>query len=103
MIGAGALGDLVVQVDIDHRSPSDLVVELLSPSGVKVRLHNQTSHPARAAFGIEREADGPGRLERFLGEPFQGDWTLVVRDLSPGDQGVLRAFAVFVTPGAEGG
>lgn len=102
VLGAGGLGEIAVQVDVDHSSPADLVVELVSPNGTTVRLHNQTSGSPRAVFGVERDPDGPGALERFVGDPFQGTWTLVVRDLSPGDAGVLRAFAVFVTPGAQG-
>jgi subtilisin-like proprotein convertase family protein len=74
-------------------------VEITSPLGTTVRLHNQTGGAAALtgdAFGLSRPADGPGDLVSFLGSAANGVWTLSVRDLAPGEAGILRGFALHV-------
>lgn len=95
----GPLGGLRVQLELEHPYQGDLVVGLVSPAGTRVRLHNQTggSTPfGQVVYGLTRDPDGPGLLADLAGEPTAGPWLLEVQDLSPGDEGVLQAWAVYL-------
>jgi carboxypeptidase D len=86
---------ITVDVDISHTYRGDLRVELVSPSGSPVLLHNRTGGSANdivGTYGGGLAAWEP--LERLAGEPAQGSWSLVVRDAASGDVGNLNGWAV---------
>lgn len=100
----GAVGELLVEVWLTHPYQGDLLLELISPQGTRVRLHNQTGGGQafyEELFGATRSADGPGRLADLTGEPSVGTWLLRAVDLASGDEGVLHGWALHLRPAAE--
>lgn len=79
---AWTLADLDVSVKVLQPDEADLIVELVSPQGTVVRLHDRSE----LGFGIDerydatRQPDGPGTMADFAGEPLDGAWTLTVED-----------------------
>ncbi len=97
-----ALADVQAHVDIAHADIGELVVELTSPAGTTVTLHNR-SRPGTAdlvtVYDRERAPDGPGTMNDFDGQPAQGTWTLRVRDLQGGPvpEGTIRGWSLELT------
>jgi len=89
----GAEGEVVgvrVELEIQHPWRGDLRVEMSSPSGTTVVLHNRSGSDLddlRLVYPDSAAADGPGALSDFLGEVAEGSWTLYVADLGAGDTG----------------
>ena len=94
------IGDLQVQVDVQHPFVGDLVVDL-SHAGTTVRLHNENGGAAtqiEATFwdlgaaqgttgincGCPLQPTGPGVLADFNGSSSLGDWTLRLADVFSG-------------------
>ena len=91
--GAGVVSALSVDLDITHTFIRDLVVNLVSPQGSRVTLHNRQGGSADniiQSFGAATHPD----LETFTGQPIGGDWRLEVADLEGQDTGKLNAWAV---------
>jgi subtilisin-like proprotein convertase family protein len=88
------IGDVDVEVDIAHTFIGDLTVDLTSPQGTTVRLHDRSGGSTNdlvVTYDDETHLpDGPGRLSDFDLERADGTWTLTVNDLAGGDQGTLR-------------
>jgi subtilisin-like proprotein convertase family protein len=79
-----------VAVGIDHGDVGELVVELASPQGTTVVLHDRSragSADLWTIYDLELPTDGPGSMGDFDLEPAQGTWSLTVRDLEPGPVG----------------
>ncbi len=79
----GDIFDLNIDVNISHPSRGQLIVDLTSPTGTQVTLHNLSGGIADDIVGNwpgTLSVDGPGTLADFLGEDIQGDWTLRVAD-----------------------
>jgi subtilisin-like proprotein convertase family protein len=78
------ISDLDVSVNISHGITTELIVEVTSPAGTTVRLHDRTDPGGsgiRTRFDAERAPDGPGTMADFEGESTQGTWTLSVEDV----------------------
>jgi subtilisin-like proprotein convertase family protein len=79
------VAELDVTVDIDHDEATELIVELGSPSGTTVRLHDMgpgtSQYGLDARYDLDREPDGPGAMGDFAGESTEGTWTLSVQDV----------------------
>lgn len=78
------ISELDVSVEIYHGLVSELIVEVTSPEGTTVRLHDQTSPGGtgvRTRFDLERAPDGPGTMSDFVGESTLGTWTLSIQDV----------------------
>jgi subtilisin-like proprotein convertase family protein len=95
---AYCVGDVDVSVDITHTFKGDLIVELISPEGTVVRLHNRTGTSddnivATYDQGVVNP-DGPGSLDDFNGEIVAGVWTLRVSDNANIDTGTLNAWSL---------
>jgi subtilisin-like proprotein convertase family protein len=91
------LASVDCRVDITHTYKGDLVVELTSPEGTKVRLHNRTGGSASDIitwYDSETQPDGPGALGDFSGEWAEGRWELYVADLASVDTGTLHTWAL---------
>jgi carboxypeptidase D len=91
------LYDLSVTVDITHGYIGDLRVEVISPSGTPVALHNRTggsSNDIHANYDDDLAPFDP--LSRFFGETSLGIWTLNVHDGVSGNTGTLDAWSVEV-------
>ncbi len=93
---AFCVGDVDVEIDITHTYRGDLVVELTSPQGAIVRLHNRTGGSADNLMVTYDQGvlnpDGPGALTDFNGQAAMGNWTLTVSDLAGGDIGTLNSW-----------
>jgi subtilisin-like proprotein convertase family protein len=78
------VSDVEVTVRIRHDDATQMIVELTSPDGTTVRLHDRsTGIPwgSEAHYGPENPPDGPGSLADFTGETTLGDWTLSIQDM----------------------
>ncbi|MEM7245447.1 MAG: M14 family zinc carboxypeptidase [Acidobacteriota bacterium] len=87
--------DARVGVEVTHPRTSDLRVELASPSGRPVLLHDRS--PLTGTDLSERYGDTTPSFEslnRLNAEASTGDWTLSVRDTTGDEQGVLDSFEV---------
>ena len=96
----GVVSAVAVPVDITHTWIGDLVVELTSPEGTTVRLHNASGSSGDDIVGIYGETlvpDGPGGLLDFLGENPVGDWTLFIFDDTSPDTGTLNSWGLAIT------
>ena len=104
--GELSISDVEVYVDITHTYIGDLVVEVTSPEGTTVRLHNRTGGSAANIVGwydSEIAVDGPGALMDFAGESSSGDWTLWVSDNAGADVGTVNQWCVKVMGGGPTG
>ncbi len=86
---------VAVTVDIEHTYIGDLRVELVSPSGQTVRLHDSAGGPANNIKRLYDVTSTPG-LNDVQGESIQGDWQLKVRDLVAQDTGTLVSWTLTV-------
>jgi subtilisin-like proprotein convertase family protein len=78
------IAELDVSIDISIFRSSDLIVEVTSPSGTTVRLKDQTSGGTSTRYDRDRQPDGPGSMDDFVGEPLEGTWTLSIEDVVSG-------------------
>ncbi|NMB74800.1 MAG: hypothetical protein GYA21_06680 [Myxococcales bacterium] len=74
-------------VDITHTYIGDLIVELTSPSGTRVVLHDH-------AGGSTQNLHAEYELIQVAGEMAGGDWRLHVADTAGGDSGTLDAWTL---------
>ncbi|MEO1129591.1 MAG: proprotein convertase P-domain-containing protein [Planctomycetota bacterium] len=100
------VADLDVDLDISHTFIGDLIVELTSPVGTTVRLHNRSGSSADDIVQTYDDGtnppDGPGTLADFNGEIAAGTWTLTVSDNAGADTGTLNSWALLIGSGAGG-
>jgi subtilisin-like proprotein convertase family protein len=95
-----------VYVNITHTFIGDLIVEITSPEGTTVRLHNRTGGTAENIIGwypSELVVNGPGSLDDFIGESCFGDWEFWVSDNAGIDTGTINDWCVKVTGSATTG
>jgi subtilisin-like proprotein convertase family protein len=101
-----SITDVEVYVDITHTYIGDLIVEVTSPEGTTVRLHNRSGGGADNLVGwydSELTVDGPGTLSDFVAESSAGEWTLWVSDNASYDTGVVNEWCVEVTGAGQTG
>ena len=80
------IADLDVTLDIFHQDPTQLIVDLTSPQGTTVRLHDKSAgsgHGIETRYDRDTAPDGPGSMADFIGESTLGTWTLSVQDVDP--------------------
>lgn len=98
------IGDVDVDVNVTHTYVGDLAIDLISPSGTTIRLHNRSGGGADnvvARFdddGAGRAPDGPGTLSELDLSNSAGAWTLRVADQAGGDVGSLVAWSLRMVP-----
>ncbi len=98
------VADVNVDVNLTHTYKGDLTVDVISPGGVTVRLHNRTgSSDDNIVATYDDEGgtvpDGPGLLADFVDTSVGGTWTLRVQDHAGGDTGTLNSWALRMVPG----
>lgn len=100
------IGDLDVELDITHTYIGDLIVELESPDGVTVRLHNNTGGSSANIVQTYDDdtlpPDGPGQLADYNVTLTTGTWTLHIADTASGDTGTLNHWALRIGPISSG-
>jgi len=98
------ISELEVSLDLTHTYIGDLIVNLISPDGTTVCLHNRSGGSADNIVGWypdELPVSGPGTLDDFIGENANGDWELWVSDNAGADLGTVNSWCVRVI-GAAG-
>jgi hypothetical protein len=85
----GRIRKLAVVVDLEHASPGDLSIVLVSPSGTRSELHR----PDRSDGTYFRAF----YVTDFNGEPAAGHWKLLIQDGVAGGTGRLKRWIVWVT------
>jgi len=100
------IGDVDVEMDITHTYIGDLIVELASPAGTIVRLHNRSGGTAEDIVTTYDEQDGtlpdgPGTLGDFNLTEVQGTWTLTVKDEAGADTGSLNLWKLRISAAGE--
>ena len=96
----GTVHDILVSLSIHHGYVGDLIVELRSPSGRIVRLHNMTrtgEDNIVTTYDSDRFPDGPGSFADFAGDATLGDWTLTVSDNRQVEVGTLESWSLLLT------
>jgi len=86
---------VLVQVDLTHTYRGDLVVELISPSGQTVVLHNRSGGSLdhlQGTFGSDLSSSQS--LAGLSRETKTGSWKLRVTDKASVDVGVLKKWSV---------
>jgi subtilisin family serine protease len=76
---SGTISEIRVVVDISHSYIGDLRIDLISPDGTAVTLHNQTGGSAIDIKKVFSVVDVPS-LRSLDGRPVQGTWKLSVVD-----------------------
>ena len=74
-----ALSTVDCYVNLSHTYVGDLIIELTSPQGTTVRLHDRTGGSTDDIvtwYDAETEPDGPGTMADFSGEIPQGQWAV---------------------------
>ncbi|MEM7261466.1 MAG: proprotein convertase P-domain-containing protein [Planctomycetota bacterium] len=109
------IGDLDVEVHIEHELPSELVLELISPQGTSVVLLSQ-SLPYATEFNLrfddllsdgendrygDRGAIDPGGLAAFDGEDIFGTWILRVIDTALEANGTVLGWTLLDCPNPD--
>jgi subtilisin-like proprotein convertase family protein len=84
------IAELDVTVNVQHGMESELIVELESPSGTSVRLHDQNDLGGSGIhfrYDLELSPAGPGTMGDFTGESTLGSWRLSVEDVGAASSG----------------
>ncbi len=96
------LGGLRVFVDISHTSVPDLVIDLISPSGTSLRLHQNQAGTENGLLGWYPDELNPTEsLDLLLGEPIQGEWQLHLVDVGPYDEGRVNNWCLELSYGLD--
>jgi subtilisin-like proprotein convertase family protein len=91
------IAEIEIPVNISHTYRGDLTIDLQSPVGTTVRLHNRTGSSASnviGTYGVDLTSAEP--LSAFNGESSAGTWTLTVEDHANGDTGTINSWSVDV-------
>jgi len=85
--------DIKVGVDITHTFIGDLTLDLISPGGSSVRLHDREGGWRDNIIKMYTIQDTPA-LDGFIGENTGGEWILNVADLDYLSQGSLNKWSL---------
>ena len=103
---AYCIGDIDIELDLTHTYIGDLIIEVTSPEGTTVRLHDRSggSEDDMHMYYDDNGGDipeGPGELSDFIGEIVIGTWTMIVSDNAGGDQGSFDHWALKIASSGE--
>lgn len=90
---SGDLKNIAINVDIEHTYIGDLQVDLISPAGQIVRLHDNTGGRSNDIKRLYDTTSTPD-LNDLIGEAIQGSWQLRVRDIAAQDNGRLVSWSI---------
>ncbi len=90
-LGPFTVDQMSVTVDIEHSYIGDLLIELVSPDGTTVVLHNRTGRGDNDIQGtFPRDLTPAESLDAFKGKPGQGEWTVRINDNARQDEGKIN-------------
>ena len=103
---AYCIGDVDIELDLLHTFLGDLEVDVTSPEGTTVRLHDRTGGSADDLHMYYDEQggdmpDGPGSLADWEGEIVTGTWRMDVTDNAGVDQGSLEHWALKIASSGD--
>ncbi len=103
---AYCIGDLDIELDLLHTYIGDLEIDVTSPSGTVVRLHDQSGggDDDMHMYYDEQGGDlpsGPGMLSDWNGEIVTGTWRIDITDNAGADEGSLEHWALKVASSGE--
>jgi len=90
---AGKVKSIEVSLEITHTFIHDLIVTLVSPTGINVDLHNRMGGAADNIMEIYTQETKP-ELNEFKGKPILGDWKLKISDHVGQDVGKLNRWSL---------
>ncbi|MCD6387936.1 MAG: S8 family serine peptidase [Desulfobulbaceae bacterium] len=93
---SGTVRDITVWVDITHTWIGDLQLELISPSGTAVILHDQ-SGGSRDNIIQTYDVQSLTALQSFIGEEGKGIWTLKASDHAGRDVGKMNRWGLEIS------
>jgi subtilisin-like proprotein convertase family protein len=100
------IGDIDVAVNITHTYIGDLIVELTSPAGTVIALHNRTGSGADDIVTTYDDEGGgtvpAASLSGLDGERTAGQWRLRVSDAANTDTGTLNGWSLRIAQAAGG-
>jgi subtilisin-like proprotein convertase family protein/subtilisin family serine protease len=91
----GTISEVKVEIDITHTYISDLIVNLVSPAGTVITLHNLSGGDSDNIIKTYQASNLPA-LSALQGGPIQGDWKLKVSDVAGQDVGKLNRWKVTI-------
>ncbi|HSF90535.1 MAG TPA: proprotein convertase P-domain-containing protein, partial [Saprospiraceae bacterium] len=91
----GTIRDIKVEIDITHTFISDLIVNLVSPAGTAITLHNLSGGNADNIIKTYQVSNLPA-LATLEGGPIQGDWKLKISDVAGQDVGKLNRWKLTI-------
>ena len=80
-------------MQISHTYRGDLVVDVVTPSGRTVTLHNREGG-SKQDLRVTYDRVSVPALATLLGEQIEGDWRLRVRDMASIDTGTLESWSL---------
>ncbi|MBC8522470.1 proprotein convertase P-domain-containing protein, partial [PVC group bacterium] len=100
------IGDVDIELDLTHTYIGDLIVEVTSPQGTVVRLHDRSGGSANDMHMYYDEQggdlpEGPGSLADWVGEIVTGTWTMTVSDNAGADTGTLDHWALKIASSGD--
>ena len=96
--GGATVSAVEVMLDITHTYIGDLIVELTSPGGTRVMLHNRSGGTLENIYGwCPGDLEPAEDMNAFIGDPADGTWIINVSDNAGIDTGTLNDWCVKVT------
>ena len=92
----GVIKDIEVWVDITHTWIGDLIVDLVTPTGAIVNLHNRLGS-SKDNIIKTYQAENIAGLGALIGGNAKGSWALVVKDLAGRDIGKLNQWGLEIS------
>jgi subtilisin-like proprotein convertase family protein len=91
----GKVADLSIDLDLVHTYRGDLIVELESPDGKTIKLHNREGRgddDLKGTFPTTLRPSEP--LDGLVGADAKGEWKLHVKDLAGRDVGAVKSWGL---------
>jgi subtilisin-like proprotein convertase family protein len=103
---AYCIGDIDIELDLTHTYIGDLEVDVTSPEGTTVRLHDRSGGATDDLHMYYDEQggdlpEGPGTLADWEGEIVTGTWTMHVTDNAGADTGTLDHWALKIASSGD--
>jgi subtilisin-like proprotein convertase family protein len=87
----GKIAKAGLKVRVDHSYVADLEVLLVHPDGTRVLLPRHGNAQGDVELGWGSDGSLTPSLNVLRGKEARGSWKLIVRDMTPSDEGMLKA------------
>ncbi|MCM4151503.1 peptidase [Arenibacter sp. N53] len=89
----GTINNTEVGMDITHTYINDLIINLVSPKGTEINLHNKIGGSADNIIKVY-DFNNNLKLRSLKGEQIQGNWKLKISDVAGQDVGKLNKWSI---------